>query len=289
MGRQDFITLNEMFSRIRKMNRFYTFIDRLTFIHILILWASIIIIFGISYHFFSSADSYLLFSQSKVKVVTLMDSIYFSFITATSTGFGDIIPGGSFKLVSIFEVVFGLLLLAFVTSKLVSIKQNVILGEIYEISFTERLSRLRSSLLLFRQNIDRILDKLENKNVRKREITGLYILLSQLEGNLNEVYSFFGKKRKEGFVKAIDNVNSMLIFNSTLKSLEKLSELLRALNESNMEWKRDITITMINSCLGITDSLFGKLTDMKELRKEDVLDLQNQKAVVIDSIRKEVG
>jgi len=68
---------------------------------------------------------------------------------------------GFFKLISIFEVVFGLLLLAFVTSKLVSIKQDVILNEIYDISFNERLSMVRSSLLLFRQSLSRMMEKIE--------------------------------------------------------------------------------------------------------------------------------
>ncbi len=83
----------------------------------------------------------------------LPDSIYFSFVTATTTGFGDFLPQGWFKLIVIAEVICGLLLLALVTSKLVSIKQDILLKEIYDMSFYERINRLRSGLLLFRQNL----------------------------------------------------------------------------------------------------------------------------------------
>ncbi|MBI2523367.1 two pore domain potassium channel family protein, partial [Candidatus Woesearchaeota archaeon] len=123
------------------------------------------------YHFLDSSENRLLYVLKNNAVDDLTDSIYFSFVTATTTGFGDIIPFGYFKIVAVMEVIFGLLLLSVVTYKLVSLKQDIISSEIYEISLNERISRLRSSLSLFRQNLDALISKVDDGTIKKRSIS----------------------------------------------------------------------------------------------------------------------
>src|SRR3989344_6939090 len=125
---KEFIPLEEIIERQKKhQNRITRIFDKLTFFDMFMIWVLIISVFGVTFYFASDEASYLLYAKSNQAVSTLADSIYFSFITATSTGFGDIIPQGNFKTMAIFEVVFGLVLLATLTSKLVSIKEDAIL------------------------------------------------------------------------------------------------------------------------------------------------------------------
>jgi len=112
-------------------------IDRLKFKHIFLIWVSAIFFFGLIYHFSINSEAFLLYSKEGTHVSGIKDAIYFSFVTATTTGFGDIIPVGYFKTVAVIEVIFGLLLLAVVTSKLISIKQDAILSELYEFSLND--------------------------------------------------------------------------------------------------------------------------------------------------------
>src|SRR3989338_7023782 len=105
MKNKDFITLNEMFRRLNKMDKVYTLFDKLTFLNIFIIWALIAITFGAVYYFLAGPNSFLLYNPNNTPVNSSLDSIYFSFITATTTGFGDIIPYGIFKVVAILEVV----------------------------------------------------------------------------------------------------------------------------------------------------------------------------------------
>ena len=135
--KEKFISLDEMVHKLtqERVNRFTTWVDRVTFIHILVVWIVVISSFGIVYFLLASKNAYLLSTASNIPVQGIIDHIYFSFVTATTTGFGDIVPMGYFKLIAIVEVTFGFMLLAFVTSKLVSLKQNVLLDEIYDISF----------------------------------------------------------------------------------------------------------------------------------------------------------
>ena len=284
MKKEDFITINEMFRRLNKIKRFYTILDKLTFLHILLIWSGIVVFFGLLYFLLSNPASFLAYVFNNARVKSLGDNIYFSFISATS-GFSGITANGLFKLLSIFEVICGLLLLALLTSKLVSIKQDVILNEIYEISFRERISRTRSSLLLFRQNINRIIGNIEDGSVRRREISDLYTHFSSLENTLHEVINIFSKTGGAHFVKEIDSLNAELILNSVLNSFERTEELLSTLNKPGMEWRRDITLDLINRCIKANEVLFDRGNSIKNIPEKVLFDFNAQKKKIIDSIK----
>jgi hypothetical protein len=76
--------------------RIQVFIDRFTFIRILLVWLGIIFLFSVIYYFLPTAGGYLLKTRSSIPASSFYESIYFSFITATTTGFGDITPVGFF-------------------------------------------------------------------------------------------------------------------------------------------------------------------------------------------------
>ncbi|MBN1386052.1 two pore domain potassium channel family protein [Candidatus Woesearchaeota archaeon] len=219
-----FTDINNMF-RDMKRKSLTRWIDKLTFTRILLLWIIIIILFGIAFYYLHDDSSYLFYTPDRSIPGTIFDSIYFSFVTATTTGFGDMIPFGWLKLVAIAEVICGLLLLALVTSKLVSIKQDIILDEIYVLSLNEKTNRLRSSMLLFRQNLDRLLSKVEEGVARKREISNLYLTLSSFEDTLNEIPPLFSKSDNH-FIKNIDALNAELLAAGVISSFEKLNEAL---------------------------------------------------------------
>ena len=282
-----FIKLEEFFreSELRRKG-LLTWIDKLKFSSILLIWIIIIVIFGLTYHYFSSNLSYLLLTREGINVSRIADSVYFSFVAATTTGFGDMVPVGFFKVLSIFEVVLGLLLLALVTSKLVSIKQDMILNELYELSINEKINRLRSSLLLFRQNISRVINKVEEGTIKKREVSELYMYISSLEDILNEISSLLGKSKDHHFKKGIDAVNTELIIISILNSFEKILEMIESLNENKIDWQRDITIRLIQNSINRANLIFERVKLSKNLIEKTLSDIGKQKDDVISKLQK---
>jgi hypothetical protein len=77
-----------------------------------------------------------------------LSALYFSFVTATSVGFGDIVPLGGARAIAIVEAVAGLLVFGAVVSKLVSRRQEHIVAEIHRITFEDRLERVQTDLHL---------------------------------------------------------------------------------------------------------------------------------------------
>jgi len=282
MGRT--YSLGEFFKHLNKRD-VETWFDKVTFTRILLIWVFLIVFFGGLYFYTSNDFSYLWYSRLGRQVNSLQDSIYFSFVTATTTGFGDITPVGFFKMIAIFEVISGLLLLAVVTSKLVSIKQNTILNEVYDLSFTEKVNRLRSSLLLFRQNLGRVMVRIDEGNIRNREVNDIYIHISSLEDSLNEVISLYGRSDTNHFRKNVDPVSTELILNSAMHSFEKLNELVTMMNQHRLEWRREITVKLILHTMSLNDQLLGKLVESGALIENTARDFKVRSSEIMGALK----
>ncbi|MBI3890093.1 MAG: two pore domain potassium channel family protein [Candidatus Wallbacteria bacterium] len=83
-------------------------------------------------------------------------AIYFSFMTATSVGFGEVTPVGLARVIAIAESVAALLLFGCLVSKLVSRRQESLTEEIHRIAFENRLGRVLMNLNLVRSELETI-------------------------------------------------------------------------------------------------------------------------------------
>ncbi|MFC1754542.1 potassium channel family protein [Thermoproteota archaeon] len=285
---KEFLDIEEIKKKIH-VKGMGTWLDKLTFSRILFVWICIVILFGLIYFFLSTNTSFLSAGMTGAVVKEVNDAVYFSFVTATTTGFGDVVPQGSFKLLAIFEVVCGLLLLALVTSKLVSIKQDRILGEIYELSLNENVTRLRSSMLLFRQNISRIMSHIETGTAKKREINDVYIYIASLEDTLNSILVIVNRPASSRYAKSIDPVNAELVVSSVVHSFDKMYELLAVLNEHELRWQREITLNLINKCININDDMFKAIAKSRiKMESAIVEDLKKRNKTLISAIQEEM-
>jgi hypothetical protein len=174
------------------------------------------------------------------------------------------------------------------TSKLVSVKQDIILGELYDLSLNEKINRIRSSLLLFRQNLDRLAARIESKEIHRRELTSMHNYFAPLEDILGEVHGLMSRSGKPGshFLKNVDPVSAELIYHSILSSFDKLNELAAVMDHHRIRWRTADTMTTVNHCLSVTESIFGRLdASGASLVKEKVADLHTRKAKVSAAVK----
>ncbi len=268
-----------------KHDKITTWHDRVKFWHILSMWVAMVVLFGFMFYFFSGTSAHLTYTLNQKPVLGLWDNIYFSFVTATTTGFGDVVPVGFFKVLAVLEVMFCLLLLSLVTSKLISIKQDIILTEIYEISFFEKINRLRSSLLLFRQNATRLIAKVEDGSIQKREIHDMYTLVAPFEDLLSELSPLVNPQSKNLFTKVLDATNTELLLTSITHSFEKLYELLKVLNDKEHEWRREINLSVMSRCIELNGSLFDKIRGLHTMDARRIAELSEQNSKVIVQLK----
>jgi len=267
----------------KKIKYFLT--DRLSFLEILGLWLLFSVTVGVAYYVFSTDLTTLRYSDSAAQV-TLMDSIYFSLVSATSSGYGDILPSGFFKFIAVSEVLVSLLLIAIVTSKLISIKQTAILKEIYDISHGERMNRLRSAMHLFRIDIRKIAVMAEKKIITKREISELVPYLTLFNDTMTEFKTLLGRKADVSYIKSVNRIELELMLNSVSNSLKRIKNALLTLNSNNYKWKSKSSVKALNQALTNSDSLFKKVLDDKKVSNTDIAEFYKEAKEHIKNIKK---
>jgi len=75
-----------------------------------------------------------------------VSALYFSFVTATSIGYGDIVPIGAGRVIAVIEAIAALLIFGAVVAKFVSHRQEELVSEIHRVTFEERLDRVQTNL-----------------------------------------------------------------------------------------------------------------------------------------------
>src|SRR5262249_16834031 len=96
----------------------------------------------------------------------LATAIYFSFVTATSVGYGDVLPVGMLRGLAVAEAVVGLLIFGAVIAKFVSRRQDEIMREIQRVTFEERLDRVQTNLHLVLSELQTVLAMCDSGTVR---------------------------------------------------------------------------------------------------------------------------
>jgi hypothetical protein len=120
------------------------------------LWIAIVVGCGVAYWLLDLIPGQALEATGTsvgADVRGLLSALYFSAVTATSVGYGDIVPHGVTRLVAIAESVAGLVIFGCVISKFVSRRQEQLIGEIHRIAFEDRLDRVRTNLHLVRTEV----------------------------------------------------------------------------------------------------------------------------------------
>jgi len=179
--------------------------------------------------------------------------IYFSFITLTSTGYGDVVPLGISRLLVIFEIFLGLMVFGFLVSKVISARQEKIIDELYDLSFEEKVSKLRSSLYAYRTNISRLIDRVKITRFYRRPdlLTELEANVDGLKTGISRVRVFLVSENKKS-VSKVDDLTLNLLFNSLNLSVVTLIDVLELFNKKKYDWKQK---HIIRDLLSIIDPM----------------------------------
>jgi Ion channel len=103
----------------------------------------------------------------------LASAMYFSFVTATSIGYGDIVPIGAARIAAVAEAITALLMFGAVVAKFVSRRQDELMSEIHRTTFEERLDRVETNLHMVISELLAITTMSENKAPLNRISTRL--------------------------------------------------------------------------------------------------------------------
>lgn len=137
--------------RTARSNRFIVVIDALTMRQWAGLWFLAIILFAAAYWIGALTTSPGLIHNGEPVAgdwIGFLDCLYFSIVTATTVGYGDIVPVGWARLLAAAEAMGGMIVVGALVSRLLSVQQERMLRDIHNLSFGERMGRMQTSLHL---------------------------------------------------------------------------------------------------------------------------------------------
>ncbi len=165
----------------------------------------------------------------------LFTAIYFSFVTATSLGYGDVVPVGALRLLAVGEGAAGLLLFGLLISKLVSRRQDLLIEEIHHIAFEDRLGRVRSNLHLVFTELQSIAASCAGENwPRERLLDRLESATMVFVGELRAVHDLLYRPQQIPDEPVLEAILSGLV-----ACLREINELLSHLSKDT-PWPRSL-------------------------------------------------
>jgi Ion channel len=137
-------------SRMRRWdNSVLELVQRRSTLQLFLMWIGMILLSGFAYWLGALMGEHGLVEGGRPVGADLKgfaDALYFSFVTATSIGYGDIVPVGGARVIAVAEAITALLIFGAVVAKFVSHRQEELVSEIHRVTFDERLDRVETNL-----------------------------------------------------------------------------------------------------------------------------------------------
>src|SRR3989344_671899 len=163
-----------------------------------------------------------------------LNALYYSIITATSLGYGDIVPQGISKALASIQSIFALFVFAVLVTKLVSHRQEIALADVHRLTFEESFHNIREEFFIVRKDLDRIIHNAEEHKSLAAELwEDIVTALRRCQTLLKEVPHFYGEDYDH---YTIDSVREELLLASIHRTLNRINTLLDALSAEGIPW-----------------------------------------------------
>lgn len=132
---------------------FGKYIDKLSYDELALYIFRVIFTCALLYRFLNLIDE-----GTSDKDLNILSALYFSIITFSSLGYGDICPMGLGRLVASIEVLLGLIMMAIFIGKIASEKQAIMMRLVYTSEHQKRIVKFEKQIYKLVRKIDKELD-----------------------------------------------------------------------------------------------------------------------------------
>lgn len=230
---------NELFSngRTRLPQRLAEKITTLPYTALFMLWFTLAALFALSYALLAIfAPSHAPQGLLNLEPLRLIgNSLYYSIITSTTTGYGDIVPMGFSKVLASIQSIVGFFLLAVFVTKLVSQQQELAVRQMHKLTYEDVFHNTREGLFIIRKDFDRLIVKVEQRETLiEEDWEDLATAFKQGQSLLLEIPEFYSPE--EVGLYTLDERREQLLQEAVHRTLHRLNQLIDELSLAGIDW-----------------------------------------------------
>ncbi len=186
-------------------------------------------------------------------------ALYFSIVTGTTVGYGDILPHGFSRGLAAIEAILSFVLLAGFVTQIASRRQDIAIADLHSLAKDSLFNNFRHALYISRKDIDRIINKIDaHSTLDAHDWRNVYMSLRHIQTQIRKhVPELYANDRHLG---AIDEDHEQLILDSVERTLKRVRELVDALETTGTTCSSDERCsTELESIVRVSRRSFGTL------------------------------
>jgi len=199
-------------------------------------WLAATFLFGCVYFLlsFSPGNGAHALSENANVLLRFFDALYFSIVTGTSTGYGDIVPLGFSKAFAALQSMSSIVLIALFVAKFSSRRQEIALAHIHELTFDNAFHSIRQGLFIARKDLDLIMKKVEgNEALSQKDWRDLRIAFRQMEIFIRKITDFYAS---EDSLYEVDIDRERLLLDAVERTLDRVVKSLKAFDAAGISY-----------------------------------------------------
>jgi len=238
-------------------------IEKLTqqsYARLFLIWLSMAFLFGLLYFLLfilSPANSPHPIDPKSSLGSKFFNSLYYSIITATSTGYGDIVPSGFSKLLASAQSFIALVVFAIFVTKLVSYKQELALREMHKLMFEDVFHNVREGLYVVRKDCDRFIRHVKNNHtITTEDWDDLTISYLHAQSLLQKIPQFYGENESQTGFYTIDRNREVLLHDAAQRTLMKIEQMNTIFLKAKVPWlEQESVVKQLRRTVELVDTI----------------------------------
>jgi hypothetical protein len=214
---------------------------KLTYGELALVYFTTILVFAVLY------DVLLVWDPSQAPTIPmstpmneLLNSIYFSVVTATSVGFGDIVPQGISKILTGAESIFALFIFGVLVAKPISERQERAVYQMHQLTFDDIFNSIREGFYIMRKDFDIVIDEVSHTGtLTKRSAENLETALRHGQVLIDDIATFYDSERH---LYRIDTRREKLLAEGVRRTFQRLELLLLDFKKASIKLSKGSSI-----------------------------------------------
>jgi len=252
---------------------------------------TMVIIFSLAYYFIGLIDPANGLSTGQADLLT---AFYFSIVTFSSLGYGDIVPVGYGRIIAMLEVILGLLFIGTLVSKLVSMRQELLLSRLYHLEYISHFRSIRGEFNSQRRVIENTSLKLfydpddkEHLSEVNSTFKGRSSIFRQIISSLSGLLSFLEaeKEREEPVMKKLNVYHFTRVLSSLQLNLLSLDTALDRFRQIKYnDWKTKTVKNDIDEIAKLSGQVMSVIA--QEQKSDEIKALRLEIKKILQGLKK---